>query len=51
MKYGYYRDQIEKAGSRRKLEKLLHQIEEDFEGISGRQYENLRFLIISKMYA
>ena len=51
MRYGYYRDQIEKAGTRWKLEKLLHQIEEDFEGINGRQYENLRFLIISKMYA
>lgn len=51
MRYSYYREQIENTGSHRKLEKLLHQIEEDFEGISGRQYENLRFLIISKMYA
>lgn len=51
MRYGYYREQIESTSNRRKLEKLLHQIEEDFEGISGRQCENLRFLIISKMYA
>lgn len=51
MRYGYYRDQIEKTGSHRKLEKLLHQIEDDFEGISSRQYESLRFLILSKMYA
>ena len=51
MRYSYYIDLIEKAGTRRKLAKLLHQIEEDFKGISGRQYESLRFLIISKMYA
>ena len=51
MRYRYYREQIENTSNRRKLEKLLHQIEEDFEGINGRQYENLRFLIISKMYA
>lgn len=51
MRYSYYRDMIEKTGSRRKLEKLLHQIEDDFEGISDRQYEKLRFIIISKMYA
>lgn len=51
MRYRYYREQIENTSNRRKLEKLLHQIKEDFEGINGRQYENLRFLIISKMYA
>lgn len=51
MRYDYYTDLIEKAGTHRELAKLLHQIEEDFEGISGRQYESLRFLIVSKMYA
>lgn len=51
MRYSYYREQIENTSNHKKLEKLLHQIEEDFEGINGRQYENLRFLIISKMYA
>lgn len=51
MRYSYYIDLIEKARTRQKLVELLHQIEEDFEGINGRQYENLRFLIISKMYA
>lgn len=51
MRYSYYREQIENTGSRRKLAKLLCQIENDFEGISGRQYESLRFLIVSKLYA
>ena len=51
MRYDYYTDLIEKAGTRRKLAKLLRQIENDFEGISGRQYESLRFLIVSKLYA
>lgn len=51
MRYSYYREQIENTSNHRKLEKLLHQIEEDFEGISGGQYEKLRLLIISKMYA
>ena len=51
MRYSNYIEKIENAGSHRKLEKLLHQIEDDFEGINGRQYENLRFLILSKMYA
>ena len=51
MGYSYYKNQIEKAGTRRKLAKLLRQIENDFEEISGRQYESLRFLTVSKMYA
>lgn len=51
MKYAYYKEQIEKARSRLRLKKILRQISDDFEGIDGRQYESLRFLIISKMYA
>jgi hypothetical protein len=51
MRYNIYLGQIEKAHTKRKLAKLLDQIENDFEGISGRQYESLRFLIVSKMYA
>lgn len=51
MKYGYYKEQIEQTNNSRELEKLLHQIEDDFEGINDRQYEKLRFIIISKMYA
>lgn len=51
MRYNIYLGQIEKAHTKRKLAKLLDLIGSDFEGISGRQYESLRFLIISKMYA
>lgn len=51
MRYNIYLGQIEKARTKRKLEKLLDLIADDFAGINGRQYEALRFLIISKMYA
>ena len=51
MRYGYYTDLIEKAGSRRKLAKLLDLIGNDFTGINSRQYEELKFLILYKMAA
>jgi hypothetical protein len=51
VRYNRYLGLIEKAHTKRKLEKLLDQIADDFAGINGRQYEALRFLIISKMYA
>ena len=51
MRYDYYTDLIEKAGSRRKLVKLLDLIGNDFNGINSRQYEELKFLILYKMAA
>lgn len=51
MSYNYYSKLIENTDNRRKLERILRLIENDFEGISGRQYECLRFLILSKIYA
>ena len=49
MKYNIYLGQIEKARTKRKLEKLLDLIGNDFTGINSRQYEELRFLILYKM--
>ncbi|MFR2103921.1 MAG: hypothetical protein ACLS4R_04485 [Roseburia inulinivorans] len=51
MNYGKYLGQIEKARTKRKLEKLLELIGNDFTGINSRQYEELRFLILYKMSA
>lgn len=51
MKYNIYLGQIEKARTKRKLAKLLDLIENDFAGISSRQYEELKFLILYKMSA
>lgn len=51
MNYGKYLGQIEKAHTKRKLEKLLELIGNDFTGINSRQYEELRFLILYKMAA
>lgn len=51
MRYNIYLGQIEKAHTRRKLAKLLDLIGNDFDGISSRQYEELKFLILYKMAA
>lgn len=51
MKYNIYLGQIEKAHTKRKLAKFLNLIGNDFAGISSRQYEELKFLIIYKMSA
>lgn len=51
MKYNIYLGQIEKAHTKRKPAKLLDLIGSDFAGISSRQYEELRFLILYKMSA
>lgn len=51
MKYNIYLGQIEKAHTKRKLENLLDLIGSDFTGISSRQYEELKFLILYKMSA
>ena len=51
MKYNDYLTQIEIAHTKRKLMKLLNLIGNDFTGISSRQYEELKFLILYKMAA
>ena len=49
MKYSQYKKSIKKISSRKELERLLSIIEDD-EQISDIGYENLRNLIIDKMY-
>lgn len=51
MNYGKYLGQIEKAHTKRKLEKLLELIRNDFAGISSSQYKELRFIILYKLAA
>ena len=51
MRYNIYLGQNEKAHTKRKLEKLLDLIGNDFTGINSQQYEELRFLILYKMAA
>lgn len=51
MNYNRYLGLIEKAHTKRKLEKLLDLIGSDFSGINSRQYEELKFLILYKMSA
>lgn len=51
MRYNIYLTQIEKAHTKRKLEKLLELIGNDFSGISSGQYKELSFLILYKLAA
>lgn len=51
MRYNIYLGQIEKTHTKRKLQRLLDLIGNDFTGINSRQYEELRFLILYKMAA
>lgn len=51
MRYNIYLGQIEKAHTKRKLEKLLELIGNDFAGISSSQYKELSFLIFYKLAA
>lgn len=51
MRYNRYLGLIEKAHTKRKLEKLLQLIGNDFTGISSSQYKELSFLILYKLAA
>ena len=51
MRCNRYLGLIEKARTKRKLEKLLDLIGNDFTGISPSQYKELSFLIIYKLAA
>lgn len=51
MRYENYLVLVEAARTKRKLKKLLAEIENDFSGINSRQYEELKFLILYKMAA
>lgn len=51
MRYNRYLGLIEKAHTKRKLEKLLDLIGNDFTSISSSQYKELSFLILYKLAA
>jgi hypothetical protein len=51
VRYNRYLGLIEKAHTKRKLEKLLQLIGNDFTGISSSQYKELSFLILYKLAA
>lgn len=51
MKYKNYKKTLQKLTLKSELEKLLHFAENDFANLSDRQYENLRFCILKKIYS
>lgn len=51
MRYAKYLQLVEIPSAKKKLKKLIEVAKNDFTRIDGSQYEALRFLIISKMYA
>lgn len=51
MTYKNYKKVLRKLTLKSELEKLLHFAENDFDNLTDRQYENLRFCIIKKIYA
>ena len=50
MNYNQYIERINATTDRYNLESILKEIEDDFENINERQYEDLRYLIIKKIY-
>ena len=51
MTYKNYKKVLRKLTLKSELEKLLRFAENDFDNLTDRQYENLRFCIIKKIYA
>ena len=51
MHYAIYKKAIKKLTKESELRRLLNYAENDFQNISGRQYANIRFLVINKIYA
>ena len=50
MHYKVYKKAIKKLTEESELRRLLNYAENDL-NISGRQYENIRFLVINKIYS
>ena len=50
MQYRHYKTAIKRLRSKPELESLLHYIENDFDNITDRQYEILRYCILKKIY-
>ena len=51
MRYTVYKKAIKKLTKESELRRLLDYAENDLRNISGRQYENIRFLVINKIYS
>ena len=51
MRYTIYKKAIKKLTKESELRRLLNYAENDFQNISNIQYENIRFLVIDKIYS
>ena len=51
MHYKVYKKAIKKLTQETELRRLLNYAENDLQNLSGRQYENIRFLVIDKIYS
>ena len=51
MSYKVYKKAIKKLTKESELRRLLNYAENDLQNISGIQYENIRFLVINKIYS
>ena len=51
MRYTVYKKAIKKLTTEQELIRLLNYAENDFRDISDRQYENIRFLVMNKIYS
>ena len=51
MRYTVYKKAIKKLTEESELRRLLNCAENDLKNLSGRQYENIRFLVIDKIYS
>ena len=51
MRYTVYKKAIKKLTTESALRRLLNYAENDFQNLSSRQYENIRFLVINKIYS
>ena len=51
MRYKVYKKAIKKLTTEPELRRLLNYAENDLQNISDIQYENIRFLVINKIYS
>ena len=51
MRYKVYKKAVKKLTTEPELRRLLNYAENDLQNISSIQYENIRFLVINKIYS
>ena len=51
MRYKVYKKAVKKLTEESELRRLLNYAENDLKNLSGRQYENIHFLVIDKIYS